>query len=114
MRLVARVTSWLRASGRRADFEREMQDEMRIHLGLYPARDWRESRQADPPAADRRGTRRAARIESAWPRGPARPVVGPLLERADVVLRKPDRPHGEGPGAARASAVIVGARPQAR
>jgi predicted permease len=35
--LIARVTSWLRASSRRADFEREMQDEMRIHLELYQA-----------------------------------------------------------------------------
>ena len=37
MRLFARVRSWLRASSRRADFEREMQDEMRVHLELYQA-----------------------------------------------------------------------------
>jgi predicted permease len=37
MRLVARVKSWFRVSSRRADFEREMQDEMRIHLELYQA-----------------------------------------------------------------------------
>jgi hypothetical protein len=37
MSLVARVKSWLRVSSRRADFEREMQDEMRIHLDLYQA-----------------------------------------------------------------------------
>jgi predicted permease len=37
MNLIARVTSWLRVSRRRADFEREMQDEMRIHLELYQA-----------------------------------------------------------------------------
>jgi predicted permease len=37
VRLVARVKSWLRVSSRRADFEREMQDEMRIHLELYQA-----------------------------------------------------------------------------
>ena len=37
MSLVARVKSWLRVSSRRADFEREMQDEMRSHLELYQA-----------------------------------------------------------------------------
>ena len=37
MSLVARVKSWFRVSSRRADFEREMQDEMRIHLELYQA-----------------------------------------------------------------------------
>ena len=37
MRLVARVKSWFRVSSRRADFEREMQDEMRTHLELYQA-----------------------------------------------------------------------------
>jgi predicted permease len=37
MSLVARLKSWLRVSGRRADFEREMQDEMRTHLELYQA-----------------------------------------------------------------------------
>ena len=37
MSLIARVKSWLRVSRRRADFEREMQDEMRIHLELYQA-----------------------------------------------------------------------------
>jgi predicted permease len=37
MNLIARVKSWLRVSRRRADFEREMQDEMRIHLELYQA-----------------------------------------------------------------------------
>jgi predicted permease len=37
MSLVARVKSWCRVSSRRADFEREMQDEMRIHLELYQA-----------------------------------------------------------------------------
>jgi predicted permease len=37
MSLIARVKSWLRVSRRRADFEREMQDEMRIHLDLYQA-----------------------------------------------------------------------------
>ena len=37
MNLVARVKSWFRASSRRADFERDMQDEMRLHLELYQA-----------------------------------------------------------------------------
>jgi hypothetical protein len=37
MSLVARLKSWLRISSRRADFEREMQDEMRTHLELYQA-----------------------------------------------------------------------------
>ena len=37
MSLIARVRSWLRVSRRRADFEREMQDEMRTHLELYQA-----------------------------------------------------------------------------
>ena len=37
MSLVTRVKSWLRVSTRRGDFEREMQDEMRIHLELYQA-----------------------------------------------------------------------------
>jgi predicted permease len=37
MSLFARVRSWFRASSQRADFEREMQDEMRIHLELYQA-----------------------------------------------------------------------------
>ena len=37
MTLIARVKSWLRVSSRRADFESEMQDEMRIHLELYQA-----------------------------------------------------------------------------
>jgi predicted permease len=37
MSLIARVRSWLRISSRRADFEREMQDEMRTHLELYQA-----------------------------------------------------------------------------
>ena len=37
MSLIARVKSWLRVSSRRADFEREMQDEMRIHVELYQA-----------------------------------------------------------------------------
>ena len=37
MSLITRVMSWLRVSSRRADFEREMQDEMRIHLELYQA-----------------------------------------------------------------------------
>jgi putative ABC transport system permease protein len=37
MSLIARVRSWLRVSSRRADFEREMQDEMRTHLELYQA-----------------------------------------------------------------------------
>jgi hypothetical protein len=37
MSLVARVKSWFQVSSRRADFEREMQDEMRIHLELYQA-----------------------------------------------------------------------------
>ncbi len=35
MSLFARARSWLRISSRRADFEREMQDEMRIHVELY-------------------------------------------------------------------------------
>jgi hypothetical protein len=35
MSLAGRVKSWLRVSSRRADFEREMQDEMRTHLELY-------------------------------------------------------------------------------
>ena len=37
MSLIARLKSWLRASSRRADFEREMQDELREHLELYQA-----------------------------------------------------------------------------
>jgi predicted permease len=37
MTVIARVRSWLRVSSRRADFEREMQDEMRTHLELYQA-----------------------------------------------------------------------------
>ena len=37
MSLIARVRSWLRVSSRRADFEREMQAEMRTHLELYQA-----------------------------------------------------------------------------
>jgi hypothetical protein len=37
MRLIARVRSWLRASSRRADFERDMRDEMQAHLELYQA-----------------------------------------------------------------------------
>ena len=37
MSLVARLKSWFRVSSRRADFEREMQDEMRVHLELYQA-----------------------------------------------------------------------------
>jgi predicted permease len=37
MSFIARVKSWLRISSRRSDFEREMQDEMRIHLDLYQA-----------------------------------------------------------------------------
>ena len=37
MSLIARVKSWFRVTSRRADFEREMQDEMRIHLELYQA-----------------------------------------------------------------------------
>jgi predicted permease len=37
MSTFARLRSWLRASSRRADFEREMQDEMREHLELYQA-----------------------------------------------------------------------------
>ena len=37
MSLIARVKSWLRVNRGRAAFEREMQDEMRIHLELYQA-----------------------------------------------------------------------------
>jgi predicted permease len=37
MSLIARVTSWLRVSRRRAAVEREMQDEMRVHIELYQA-----------------------------------------------------------------------------
>src|SRR5262245_3139310 len=37
MGVIARVKSWLRVSSRRTDFEREMQDEMRIHLDLHQA-----------------------------------------------------------------------------
>ncbi len=37
MSLIARVKSWLRVSSRRADFERQMQDEMQIHLEIYQA-----------------------------------------------------------------------------
>jgi predicted permease len=35
MSLISRVRSWFRVSSRRTDFEREMHDEMRIHLELY-------------------------------------------------------------------------------
>ena len=31
MSMFARLKSWFRASSQRADFEREMQDEMRVH-----------------------------------------------------------------------------------
>jgi predicted permease len=37
MSLIARVRSWLQVSRRRADFERGMQEEMRIHLELHEA-----------------------------------------------------------------------------
>src|SRR6476661_2383934 len=37
MNLIARVRSWLRVSSHRAEFEREMQDEMLTHLELYQA-----------------------------------------------------------------------------
>ena len=37
--LVTRVTSWLRAASRRADFEREMQDEMRAQPVQGPETD---------------------------------------------------------------------------
>ena len=37
MSLLAPLRSWLRVSTQRADFEREMQDEMREHLELYQA-----------------------------------------------------------------------------
>ena len=37
MTVFVRLKSWLRASSRRADFEREMQAEMREHLELYQA-----------------------------------------------------------------------------
>jgi predicted permease len=37
MKLTARFISWLRHSSRRAAFERQMQDEMRLHLELYQA-----------------------------------------------------------------------------
>ena len=35
--MFARLKSWFRASSQRDDFEREMQDEMRVHLELYQA-----------------------------------------------------------------------------
>jgi len=35
--MFARLKSWFRASSQRAAFEREMQDEMRVHLELYQA-----------------------------------------------------------------------------
>jgi predicted permease len=47
---VARLKSWLRASRRRADFEREMQAEMREHLELYQA----ELRRQGMPEAEAR------------------------------------------------------------
>src|SRR5689334_14616442 len=37
MSAFARIKSWFRTASRRADFEREMQDEMRNHLELYQA-----------------------------------------------------------------------------
>ena len=51
MTLIARVRSWLRVSSRRADFEREMQEEMRLHVELYQA-DLR--RQGEPEEEARR------------------------------------------------------------
>src|SRR5438874_5685481 len=37
MRLPARLRTWIRASFRRRDFERSMQDEMQLHVDLYEA-----------------------------------------------------------------------------
>ena len=50
MKLITRVTSWLRVSRRRAHFEREMDDEMRTHLDLYQA----DLRRQGVPEADAR------------------------------------------------------------
>jgi len=52
MSFIGRVRSWLRVSRRRADFEREMQDEMRLHLDLYQA-DLRRQGVADEEARRR-------------------------------------------------------------
>ena len=48
--MFARLKSWFRASSQRADFEREMQDEMRVHLELYQA----ELRRQGVPEAEAR------------------------------------------------------------
>jgi predicted permease len=56
MSMIVRLKSWLRASSRRTDFEREMQDEMREHLELYQA----ELRRQGVPDAE---ARRRALVE---------------------------------------------------
>jgi putative ABC transport system permease protein len=50
MTMFARLKSWVRASSQRDDFEREMQDEMRVHLELYQA----ELRRQGVPEAEAR------------------------------------------------------------
>ena len=50
MSMFARLKSWFRASSQRAAFEREMQDEMRVHLELYQA----ELRRQGVPEAEAR------------------------------------------------------------
>ena len=56
MTLLSRLRSWLRASVRRSDFERDMQEEMRTHVELYEA----DLRQRGLSPAD---ARRLARVE---------------------------------------------------
>ena len=50
MKLIARFVSWVRHSSRRTDFERQMQDEIRLHLELYQA----DLRRAGVPAEEAR------------------------------------------------------------
>ena len=114
MSLIARVTSWLRVSRRRADFEREMQDEMqdppralsggsaaagRAGRGSAPAciRRVRQRRRAQGgmprrrrPAAGRRAARRRQL------RIPAAPTVAGVHAGGAAVSRARDRgQHGD-------------------
>ena len=76
MSLIARARSWLRVSSRRADFEREMQDEMRTHLELY---------QADLSTASIEGVNfKGARYDSGtkWPGKP--PAGTRMVKNPDI------------------------------
>ena len=59
MRLPARLRTWIRASFRRRDFERSMQDEMQLHVDLYEA----DLRRRGVPDAE---AHRRARAELTW------------------------------------------------